>query len=91
MEEIISLLDEIIETSSAKQIAKPKPDNVAAFVDTVLGQNVVTSGGQNCDETKNGPTSVFDDLIRKEPSSRIKKNHPSDLIIGNPSDSMITR
>ena len=40
---------------------------------------------------KSASTSVFDDLIRKEPSSRIRKNYPSDLIIGNPSDSMITR
>ena len=37
------------------------------------------------------PISVFDDPIRKEPPSKIEKNHPSDLIIGNPSDRMTTR
>ena len=34
---------------------------------------------------------IFKDLIIKEPSSRIKNNHSSDLIIGNATESVITR
>ena len=34
---------------------------------------------------------VLTDPIRKESSSRIKKNHPSDLIIGDPNEGMVTR
>ena len=90
-EEKIGLSYEDIETTGTKQIVEAKSDNVAIFADTISKQNVATSDDQNRHETKSAPTSVFDDPIRKEPSLKIKKNHPSDLIIYNPSDSMITR
>ena len=90
-EEITSLLDEIIETSSAEQIVEAKSDIVATYIDIVSGQNVATFGDQNGDETKRALISVFDDPIRRELSPKIKKNHPSYLIIVNPSDSMVTR
>ena len=90
-EEITSFSDEIVETSSAEQITEAKYDNVATSVDTFSEQNVATSDDQNHHETESAATSMFDDPIKKEPSSRIRKNHPFDIIIGNPSDSMITR
>ena len=31
------------------------------------------------------------DPVRKEPSSRVKKNHPSELILGDPNEGMVTR
>ena len=31
------------------------------------------------------------DPIRKEPSSKVKKNHPSELIFGDPNEGMVTR
>ena len=36
-------------------------------------------------KSKGVSTDVLTDPIRKEPSFRIKKNHPSDQIIGHPS------
>ena len=36
-------------------------------------------------------TIAFNDPTRKELPSRIKKNHLSELIIGNPSVNMVTR
>ena len=48
-------------------------------------------GDQKQDEAKNVPIMIFRDPVRKEPSSTIKKNHPSDFIIGNPSKNVLTK
>ncbi|KAM6577528.1 hypothetical protein CsatB_029365 [Cannabis sativa] len=34
--------------------------------------------------------NIINDSIQKEPSTRVKLNHPKDLILGNPKESMIT-
>ena len=93
-EEITSLFDEVDEKFGADQIVKTKLDNVITSVDTDSGEN--TSGDQNHigDEIKSAPTSVFDDPTKREPSSRInkkKKNHLSNFITGNPSESMVKK
>ena len=83
-EEITSLLDKNVETSYAEQIAKAKSGNVATYVDIVLEKKMLQhlmTDDWNHHEIECAPTSVFDDPIRKEPSSRIRKNHPSELII----------
>ncbi|XP_062103341.1 uncharacterized protein LOC133814391 [Humulus lupulus] len=41
-------------------------------------------------ETKQ-PPNIITDPIQREPSSRVKKNHPNDLILGNMDESMVTR
>ena len=53
---------------------------------------VATEAVQEVDSRKSKGESmdVLIDSIRKEPSSRIKKNHPSDMIIRDPND-MVTR
>ena len=38
-----------------------------------------------------GSIDVLTDPIKKDPSSRVKKNHPSNLIIGDPKKGMVTR
>ena len=46
---------------------------------------------KNREEIESVITKVFIDPIRRKPSSRIKKNHPSNLIVGYPSESMVFR
>ncbi|XP_062075658.1 uncharacterized protein LOC133779758 [Humulus lupulus] len=41
-------------------------------------------------ETEQLP-NIITDPIQREPSSRVKKNHPTDLILGNMHESMVTR
>ena len=42
-------------------------------------------------KSKGKSMDVLTDPIIKEASSRIKKNYPSDLIIGDPNEGMVTR
>ena len=51
---------------------------------TILWQKQKTS-------EKGGPSNILDDEIKKKPSSRVKKNHPTDLIIGKLDDVMVTK
>ena len=93
-DEITSLLDEVVEKSDADQNVETNSDNVATSVDTFSRENVATSSDQshdNNDETKSASTGMFSDLIKRQPSLGIKMNHPSNLIIGSPSDGMVTR
>ncbi|XP_062118855.1 uncharacterized mitochondrial protein AtMg00810-like [Humulus lupulus] len=41
-------------------------------------------------ETKQ-PPNIITDPIKREPPSRVMKNHPTDLILGNMDESMVTR
>ena len=54
---------------------------------------VATETVQEMDSRKSKGESmdILTDPIRKESSSRIKKNHLSDLIIGDPNEVMVTR
>ena len=42
-------------------------------------------------KSKGFSTDVLTDSIRREPSSRVKKNYPSNLIIGDANEGMVTR
>ena len=57
------------------------------------GPSVPTN--RESDETDSGQTEkkfpdIILDEVQKEPSIRVKLNHPADLILGNPEDSMVT-
>ena len=66
-------------------------DNISIPTETVARTDVATAGDRKQNEAENVLTTIFKDPIKKELSYRIKKNHPRDLIIGNPSESVVTR
>ena len=69
-------LNESVATADKSKIGTVKP---------VADQEV------NSRKSKGVSTDVLTNPIRKELSSRIKKNHLSDLIIGDPNKGMVTR
>ncbi|PON92619.1 hypothetical protein TorRG33x02_114790, partial [Trema orientale] len=85
-DEIQSLIKDIVTDT----YVATEPESIARSDNhaTTLDPNVTTSLEQTCSFEQ---TVDIQDPIQKEPSSRVKKNHPTDLIIGNLDDGMVTR
>ncbi|XP_062073656.1 uncharacterized protein LOC133777911 [Humulus lupulus] len=79
----------IAETSQTESPAVTIGDVVPSHIETVAteAESVPTSSDR---PTKEGQ-EIITDSIQREPSARIKKNHPSDLILGDIEESMVTR
>ena len=54
-------------------------------------ENVAPSIEEPETSTRNEHRHSITDQIQKEPSTRVKLNHPADLILGNLDESMVTR
>ena len=85
--------DQSVVTPSKTGSGPNKSVATATTPETGIVKPVATETIQEVDSRKSKGKSmnVLIDPIRKEPSSRIKKNHPSDLIIGDPNEGMVTR
>lgn len=96
--EIMSFVDGVSATFSDhdedEEIHVSETNHIKATTDTV-----VTVESEQNDRTENpivttdDPTPSFDinKQITREPSTRVQNNHPTDLIIGNLNDGMLTR
>ena len=60
--------------------SEPKPDIATSDSDDTTDDQVHSSSHE-----------IITDNIQREPSTRVKKNHPADLILGNLDESMVTR
>ena len=69
------------------------PQNVATSTGAVEAtmENVAPSIEEPETSTMNEHRHSITDQIQREPSSRVKLNHPADLILGNLDESMVTR
>ena len=85
-EEIDRLIDVQHHKEMADLIAQPS-EATTATADVSNADSVETTTGQT---EKENPV-ISSDSVQKEPSTRVKKNHPSDLILGNLEESMVTR
>ena len=101
-ENISSVIEEIGDEDAMNQlVATPSkigsgPSKFVAIATTPeLGtmKPVTAETVQERDSSKSKGKSmdVLIDPIRKEPSSRINKNHPSNMIIRDPNEGMVTR
>ena len=102
-EDVISSLIEEIgdETATDQLVATPNKigSSLSEFVatadkpetGTVKPIAIETDQEVDSKKSKGVSTDVLIDPIRKEPSSRVKKNHPLDLIIEDPNKGMVTR
>ena len=89
------------ETATDQPVATPNktwsgPSESNATTDlpeTSTVKPIATKTNQEVDsrKSKGVSTDVLTDPIRKEALSKIKKNHPSDLIIGDSNEGMVTR
>ncbi|ERM97925.1 hypothetical protein AMTR_s01778p00002700 [Amborella trichopoda] len=83
--------EEQIEDLLEKPAAEEKePDEATEAVSRLLCRNLLLQKISTTKESEHSSNSITDP-IQREPSSRVKKNHPSDLILGNLDESMVTR
>ena len=94
-EELISNLindaDEDQTIAIFEKLSAGPSDCVAIETGTIDPIVTETDQAVSSRKTKDGSKDVLTDPIRKEPSSRVKKNHPSELILGDPNGGMVTR
>ena len=90
-DEIQSLIEN---TDSDKNVAT-QPDVATQHEGTIGSDNHISIPKSDVttssEQTSNEPTVDIRDPVQKEPSSRVKKNHPTDLIIGDLEDGKVTR
>ena len=85
--------DQLVATPSKTGSSPNKSVATTATPEIGTMKLVATETEQEMDSRKSKGEfmDVLIDPIRKESSSRIKKNHPSNLIIGDPNEGMVTR
>ena len=83
-EEIDRFIDESNEQSIEEPVHAVETSRPSVSTDPA-------SADTETEQTEKRFPCIISDVIQKEPSSRVKLNHPSELILGDPKDSMVTR
>ena len=83
-------IDRFIDESNEQSIGEPVHDHAIGTSRPSVPTDP-KSDETETEQTEKRFPSIISDEIQKEPSSRVKLNHPSDLILGDPKDSMVTR